>query len=317
MDCRADRGIGRVAGALRCAEALVSIVAFEACCQVTFCFQRSERISRPSSQSSPGASAGRSAPASRRSLSNQGFATLATPRQALTAGSRGWSSSPGYSASFRQCAVTIQPARRLLSLRTRVTMATAYDRKKFLKFLCQHLLAISWYQGPINAKGAFTQQPEFCAASAFLAQPINESDYTVLVTAGHVFTDYKFYTPQVNKAAKSHSLLDIWGSRSTCQERIPLNVFEESGSATYEPTKGRDFAFVHLPNWVHRLLSQTTTPFPRKVWATEPLESFDQFFMIGVPLGLVRQVRGLTGDGNFVTNYQKSALLVLERCDPP
>src|SRR5580704_15886167 len=65
-------GIGWVAGALRSAEAPVSIVAFESCCQVTFCLQRSERISWPSLQSSPGASAGRSAPATRRVV-NRGF----------------------------------------------------------------------------------------------------------------------------------------------------------------------------------------------------------------------------------------------------
>jgi hypothetical protein len=184
--------------------------------------------------------------------------------------------------------------------------------RKFLEYLCQHLLAIAWYEGPANDDGKFNRQPDFKLGSAFLVQPVPDSDYTLLATAGHNLTG----CPKNRMIARGHCLFDAWGPKAKCGLPIPFNPFEEPRSVVEEPGMGRDYGFVVLRDDIHRLLQQTTTPFPRDKWACEGVDHFKQFFMVGLPAVAARQITASCEGRNTVTTSPNPELLVLDPCEP-
>lgn len=166
------------------------------------------------------------------------------------------------------------------SRRLRVWRHALVPNQKFLEFMCQHLLAIAWYQGQTNPEGQFNRPPECKLASAFLVHPVVDNfEFTLLATAAHIFTDYEKDTTKKGLTARSHVLFDAWGPKAKCGLPIPCNIFEEPRSFLDDLDTGRDYAFVQLFDFYHRPLSQTTTPFPRDVWAGADLDRFNQFFM--------------------------------------
>lgn len=194
----------------------------------------------------------------------------------------------------------------------------ASDLREFFEHLCRHLISISWFQGPVNAKGVFNRRPDYCTASAFLAQPrADMPDAIFLVTAGHVMNDYEFYEPKEGYAANGHSVCDMWGPRSEVMMPIPFNIFDETGYADYRKEEGLDYAFLFFPDYLARLLYQTTVPFIRDSWAPCPLEEFELFFMIGFPNDLVVQEIDESKKGGSVTTSHQPLPLILQPCDPP
>ncbi len=190
--------------------------------------------------------------------------------------------------------------------------------QKFLEFMCQHLLAIAWYQGQTNPEGQFNRPPECKLASAFLVHPVVDNfEFTLLATAAHIFTDYEKDTTKKGLTARSHVLFDAWGPKAKCGLPIPCNIFEEPRSFLDDLDTGRDYAFVQLFDFYHRPLSQTTTPFPRDVWAGADLDRFNQFFMVGLPAEVANVVTGSEGARHFFTVRPRPELLVLDRCEPP
>ena len=80
-----------------------------------------------------------------------------------------------------------------------------------LEFFCRHLIGIGWYEGELNNDGEFTSRPTFYGASGFLLQLHDDLPGSwALITAGHVFTDYRKRMSTPKMGAKNHSLLDIW-----------------------------------------------------------------------------------------------------------
>lgn len=184
--------------------------------------------------------------------------------------------------------------------------------------MCQHVLAIAWYQGRTNADGKYTSQPECKMASAFMVQPIvGNGEFTLLATAGHVFTGYHKDAKEKGLAATGHCLFDVWGPKAKIDRPIPCNIFEENFYFEDEDTEGRDCGFVILPELYHMNLAQTTTPFPREYWSGAELDAYDQFFMLGLPGEKANVTTGSEGNRNFITVRPKPELLVLDRCEPP
>jgi hypothetical protein len=181
--------------------------------------------------------------------------------------------------------------------------------KRFLEYVCQHLLAIAWYEGPVSSDGKFTRQPDFILGSALLLEPFPEMTDPFLATAAHLLLD------RSNKVARDHVLLDAWGPKAKCRIPIPFNSFEEPRSAVEDRANGRDYALIQLPERMHRLLRQTTTPFPRDKWAVD-VDQFQQFFMVGLPAEAAEQITGRVQSRNFVTTMPRPEFLVLDRCEP-
>ena len=153
-----------------------------------------------------------------------------------------------------------------------------------LRFFCRHLIGIGWYEGRINERDEFIEQPTFCGASGFLLQLHHDQPNSCfLITAGHVFTDYEERMSDPTIGAKCHSIFDIWGPHSRCDLRIPLNLFENRASVTFDKQLGVDFALVSLPDLVLRSLRKTTKPFTRSDWIQQHNVTFDSHAMLGLP----------------------------------
>ena len=187
-----------------------------------------------------------------------------------------------------------------------------------LKFFSRHLIGIGWYEGEINDDGEFLTKPTFYGASAFLLQL--HDDFPVflgLITAGHVFTEYKQRLADPKMGAKHHSLLDIWGPHSRCDQRIPFNLFDAPAFVRFDKDAGVDVAVVLLPDVVLRLLAQTTIPFTKKNWIYQSTVSFDSFAMLGLPNEYAKQITNHEDGIESITTVPKPALLFLEPCELP
>ncbi|MCX7428895.1 MAG: hypothetical protein NTW96_25120 [Planctomycetia bacterium] len=96
-----------------------------------------------------------------------------------------------------------------------------------LEFFCRHLIGIGWYEGTLNDAGEFAARPTFYGASGFVLQLHDDLPGSwALITAGHVFTDYKERHSDLKIGARNHSLFDVWGPRARGNHRIPFDLFD-------------------------------------------------------------------------------------------
>jgi hypothetical protein len=192
------------------------------------------------------------------------------------------------------------------------------SESSILEFFCRHLVGIAWYEGVLNDDGEFAGTPTFCGASGFMLQLHDELPGAWgLITAGHVFTDYKERLSKPRMGAKHHSLFDIWGPASRCDERIPFNLFEYPSSARFDRDAGIDIAVVPLPPYVLRLISQTIVPFTKTNWIHQPNVQFECYAMLGLPNESARQVAGQKNGREFVSTFQSPVLLFVNPCELP
>ena len=187
-----------------------------------------------------------------------------------------------------------------------------------IRFFCRHLLGLGWYEGPVNERGEFTEEPTFHGASGFLLQPHDGfPNFVCLVTAGHVRTEYAKRLSQPRIAGKNHSLLDIWGPRSTCSDRIPFDFMRAPALFDDDARAGLDYAIIALPDLVLRALRQTTVPVRKQNWIHQPELTFDFYAMLGLPLEVAQQMFLAQNGRKYVTTFQKPALIRLQECDLP
>jgi len=187
-----------------------------------------------------------------------------------------------------------------------------------LEFFCRHLIGICWYEGRLNDNGEFTDEPTFYGASGFLLQLYDDLPGSIaLITAGHVFTDYHERMAEPQMGATQHSLFDIWGPHSSCEHRIPFNLFEYPVFYIYEKTLGFDFAVVHLPILVKRSLAQSTIPFTKTNWVHQSGITFDYYAMLGLPNEDAVQFTDNKNNLKSIATVQNPALLFLNPCNLP
>lgn len=187
-----------------------------------------------------------------------------------------------------------------------------------LEFFCRHLIGIGWYEGRVNEDGEFAETPIFYGASGFLLQLHDELPGScALITAGHVFADYKQRMSETKMGAKNHSLLDIWGPRSRCYEPIPFHLFDTPVHVRYDKELGVDFAVVPLPDLVLKLLGQTIIPFTKANWVLQSDITFDFFAMLGLPNECAQQITNHKNAVESVTTFQNPAMLFLDPCELP
>ncbi len=177
------------------------------------------------------------------------------------------------------------------------------------KVLASHLIGLCWYEGRVNEAGDFIRQPDFRCASGFLLQV--RGTYC-LVTAGHVRTEY-FTRTSKGLVGRTYSLFDIWGTRSTCAERIPFDFMDAPALVRDEPETGLDFAIIGLPDLVLRLLLQTTTPVREEDWLHDAGMKLGHYAIVGIPFIDVAQVSGSDEKGNSITTYPKPRLISVKR----
>ena len=179
------------------------------------------------------------------------------------------------------------------------------NARDFTEFFSRHLVGLCWYEGPVNRKGEFSENPIFQCASGFLLQV---EDRLRLVTAGHVLTEIEDSLKKNGHVAQQHSLFDIWSPRCTVKERIPFDFSDAPSIVEYDPTLGVDIAVIELPDLYLKMLSQTIEPFTHENWIHQSNVQFDFYAILGIPGEAATQVL----DGNSITTYPQPQVIFVE-----
>ncbi len=185
--------------------------------------------------------------------------------------------------------------------------------RDYTEYFARHLVGLSWYDGPVNAQGEFTRQPEFLLASGFLLQVYNTF---CLVTAGHVLTDHDERKKR-GLVGKGYCLFDGWSPRAKIKDPTPFDFTDAPALMRYEKDLGLDFAVIRLPNFILEGLLQTIEPFTHKRWVYQAGIDFDFFAVVGSPAIDATQEMGSDGRRHSVTTYPQPRVVLVEKCPSP
>jgi hypothetical protein len=173
---------------------------------------------------------------------------------------------------------------------------------ELVRFLCEHLVGLTWYQGITNHKGEFVAKPKWQAASAFV---VELHDRCWLTTAGHVFTDVaKEKRKNSNFGIRDTKIWDGWNDPPDTHVGIPFDFFDDDvlrAELAYHE-KGIDLALIPLRGNLFDLLSRTTLPFPRGHWLNSHEQDYYAYYIVGVPTCLADEQHTKTEKGNVVTD---------------
>ncbi len=187
------------------------------------------------------------------------------------------------------------------------------EARDYTEYFLRHLIGLTWYDGPVNAQGEFTRQPEFHCASGFLLQVHNTF---CLVTAGHVLTDHEERKKQ-GIVGKHHSLFDGWSPKAKIKEPTPFDFTQAPILVEYAKDRGLDFAVISLPNFILEALLQTIEPFAREQWLLQAGIDFDFYAVLGIPAADATQDTGSDGRRHWVTTFPQPRVIIVEKCPSP
>lgn len=185
-----------------------------------------------------------------------------------------------------------------------------------LAFFCEHLVSFCWYEGKADAQGNPITEPPFCMASGFILQV---GDDWWLVTAGHVFTDYRKRCKDYDTQAFNPRLVDLWGAKRASHPapQIPFDFFDDALNpiVVYDREKGLDYALIRIPYLQRQALQQTIDPFDRSTWANQGTEPFDRFIVLGSPNELKHQYRWSERDRDVVSSHLEPVAIFVDETD--
>jgi hypothetical protein len=176
-----------------------------------------------------------------------------------------------------------------------------------VRFFCRHLVSLSgWYQ-PIDAKGKTTGETQFFSYSGFI---ISFKGVWNFVTAGHVLDELEQNLSDKTIKVSEFVLVDKFGLDSKSSLPIPFDYINAPKLPVYDKKAGLDFGLVILsPIYRGLLRANGIVPVTEEDWKNQPDEFSEKYIMLGLPQQFIKsKIIGSKSDERVIGSVVPAAI---------